>query len=123
LLLLVAKGFEQFNTGRPQSLEDLSLSLGVVRLDVLVGDNDFQSFVAGAINLRGDALRDGMAVAVGANANTRFLLNLSLIILWGILSGQRCRGRLTCEVVLLLGVVSGSRALGCRERLHRSAPE
>ena len=94
-----------------------------MRLDILVGDNDFQSFVAGAIDLRGDTLRDGVAVSIGANANTRFLLNFSLIIVLGILSGQRCRGRLTCEVVLLLGVVSGSRALGCCERLHRGAPE
>lgn len=72
LLLLVTKDFNQRDAGTAEKLEDLSLALGVVRLDVLVGDDDFEGLVPRPINLRGDTFRDGGAVGVGTDANTFF---------------------------------------------------
>ncbi|KAK1242951.1 hypothetical protein MKX08_005763 [Trichoderma sp. CBMAI-0020] len=59
-LLLVAEGLEEGDAWRAERLEDLDLAEGVVRLEVLVGDDDFEreGLVAGlsAEDLGGDAV-------------------------------------------------------------------
>lgn len=59
-LLLVAEGFEEGDAWWVERLEDLDLAEGVVRFEVLVGDDDFEGegFVAGlsAEDFRGDAV-------------------------------------------------------------------
>lgn len=59
-LLLVAEGFEERDAWWVERLEDLDLAEGIVRLEVLVGDDDFEreGFVAGlgAKDFGGDAV-------------------------------------------------------------------
>ena len=63
---MVAECFEQRNTGTGEESEDLGFAKGVVRLDVLGFDDDFEGAVFGSVDFGCDAAGDVVAGLVWA---------------------------------------------------------
>jgi hypothetical protein len=80
LLLSIAKDIDQGNAWLTKSFENLDLSLGVVWLDVVVADDDFESTVSRAVDLRRDALRYWDTIFVGSYLKSNVVWVIPLIV-------------------------------------------